>query len=1143
MMPRHLLRALFVPGLCALIAVLGPLLAPKHGSSAASSGPSAGCPPGVCNDVEVIGQIGGSVVSTVVQGAYAYVGAGSRLLILNVADPGHPVLVGRTAVFPNVVQDVAVAGIYAYVATGASGLRVFDVSDPAKPVAMGEYNTPGSARSVAVAGSFAYVADRELGLRVIDVADPATPVEAGFYDTPGNARGVAVAGEQVYVADGLNGLRVFDVSNPSTPISVGVLDTPGEAMNVALVDGLAYVADYDSGLRIIDVTNTATPVSVGFYDTPELAMDVAIAGAHAYVADERSGMRVIDITNPAEPVEASFFSIPGHAYGVTSAGNYIYLSDFYFGLRVIDISSPEAPVQAGMHNVSGYGYGIATVGSYAYLTAGINGLRVIDVTDPASPVEVGADESLQEARNVVVAGTYAYVANGTSGLRVVDIADPADPVEVAFFDSPGEAEGLAIVGNRVFLADGSRGLRVIDVTNQLAPTELGFFDTPECAMAVVVVGIHAYVADAGAGLRIIDVKDPAAPVETGFYDTPGSALGLAVVGARAYVADAGAGLRVIDVTNPAAPIETGFYDTPGSAYDVTVAGGYAYVADRDSGLRVLSVATPSKPVLYGYYDTPGYARHLAVSGKRAYVADEYGGFTILDYLGLNPPTPTPTPTLTPTPTSTPTPTPTPDPAAADKFEPDNTCLSAGSIEPNTASQVRTFHQASDADWASFEARSGVHYVIEASVPYGSPADITMELYPGCEGLPVETQGEAFTPNIRIDFNAPADGPLYIKLVNQDPSVAGPQVAYEVNVTTPDETLPGALILVGGRLRKQDGAQANIHFVTDAVYHLFRDHGYGDDRITYLATDLGLPGADAMPTRGNLQAAITTWAADKVGPGRPLTIYLMDHGGVDRFYLDELHGERIVPSDLDAWLGDLELSHPGLKVNVIVEACHSGSFIAPLDGQVGKPGRVVISSTDVKNLAWASDDGATFSDGLVTLLGQGQNLETSFRRAAEAVGLAHPSQRPWLDADGDGLANQPTDFSVAAQRGFGVPGSFDPNWPPYIFAATGPSAITFDTGIISADVRDDVHVHRVWAVIYPPSYVPPVEGDALIDEVLPTIVLQPTQGSWHAALYTGFDQPGRYRIVVYAEDAEGSLARPLALDVMNGYSYFLPTVLH
>ena len=95
---------------------------------------------------------------------------------------------------------MAVAGHYAYTADSFDGLRVIDVANPAAPVKVGNYDTPGDAEDVAVAGHTAYVADGDSGLRVIDVTDPAAPVEVGFYDTPGDARGVAVAGHYAYVA-------------------------------------------------------------------------------------------------------------------------------------------------------------------------------------------------------------------------------------------------------------------------------------------------------------------------------------------------------------------------------------------------------------------------------------------------------------------------------------------------------------------------------------------------------------------------------------------------------------------------------------------------------------------------------------------------------------------------------------------------------------------------------------------------------------------------------------------------------------------------------------------------------------------------------------------------------------------------------
>ena len=94
-----------------------------------------------------------------VKGDYAYIGIGPRLAILNIADPSLPTLAGQTGVFPGIVNDVAVAGNYAYVADGSAGLRIIDVSLPSAPAEVGFYDTPGAAYDVAVAGNYAYVAD------------------------------------------------------------------------------------------------------------------------------------------------------------------------------------------------------------------------------------------------------------------------------------------------------------------------------------------------------------------------------------------------------------------------------------------------------------------------------------------------------------------------------------------------------------------------------------------------------------------------------------------------------------------------------------------------------------------------------------------------------------------------------------------------------------------------------------------------------------------------------------------------------------------------------------------------------------------------------------------------------------------------
>jgi len=84
------------------------------------------------------------------------------------------------------------------------------------------------------------------------VANPAGPVEVGFYDTPGYAQGVALAGHYAYLADGSGGgLRIINIANPAAPTEAGFVDTPGEANGVALAGDYAYVADGSGGLVVL----------------------------------------------------------------------------------------------------------------------------------------------------------------------------------------------------------------------------------------------------------------------------------------------------------------------------------------------------------------------------------------------------------------------------------------------------------------------------------------------------------------------------------------------------------------------------------------------------------------------------------------------------------------------------------------------------------------------------------------------------------------------------------------------------------------------------------------------------------------------------------------------------------------------------
>ena len=615
-------------------------------------------------NVEFVGHIGGATYAVAVQGNYAYIGVGPRLVILDISNPASPTVVGKTPPLSDIVQDIAIAGGYAYIADGDAGLRVVDVSMPSNPAEVGFYDTLGNAQGVAIAGGYTYIAAGDAGLRVLDVSTPANPMEVGFYDAPGSVVAVAVTGDYAYVVNE-GGLQVVDVSDPAHPTEVGSCDALF-ANDVAVAGSYAYIAAGFVGvgvsycaLYVLDVSVPANPTEVGsYYFLAPYAKEVDVIGDYAYVASDTGGLRIVDISTPTNPAEVGSYATPGSANGVALAGDYAYVANSMGGLRIVDILMPNSPVEVGFYDLLGQAgeqaEDVAVDRRYAYVAAGEAGLRMVDISTPTDPREVSFYDTPAYAKGVAFAGNYVYVANGSSdvpigpsltgdfGLEVIDVSVPTNPTEVGFYDTPEWADGVAIAEGYAYIAAGiivpgeSYGiLRVVDVSNAANPTEVGFYDTPGWAHGVAVAGGYAYVANGS--LRVVDVSNPANPTEVGFYDTQGSTSGVAVAGNYAYIVgntgypEYDGWLQVVDISGPANPTEVSFYDAPGLAWGVAVANDHVYIADGDSGLRVLDVSDPTAPTEVGFYDTPGDAYGVAVAGGYIHVADGSGGLSILYY--------------------------------------------------------------------------------------------------------------------------------------------------------------------------------------------------------------------------------------------------------------------------------------------------------------------------------------------------------------------------------------------------------------------------------------------------------------------------------------------------------------------------------
>ena len=480
----------------------------------------------------------------------------------------------------------------------------------------------------------------------------------------------------------------------------------------------------------------------------------------------------------------------------------------------------------------------------------------------------------------------------------------------------------------------------------------------------------------------------------------------------------------------------------------------------------------------------------------------------------------------------------------DAYEPDDTCAQAGSLESDGTVQWHTFHRYADEDWVRFTAMSGTTYVIQTANT-GPLVETALELRTSCTASPIPISDLDLGPGTRISWTASQTATHYLRVTNHAPCDYGPQAGYDLSVRAASEI--GAAIVVAGR--NQGGAlHSNINFAANRAVLVFLGTGLSRGNLYYLNSDPH-PGSgltpDAPATSDNLQHAIETWAADKVGPDRPFYLYLVDHGGSDVFLTNGIISPTTA-ADLDGWLHHLETA-TGCPVNVIVEACRSGSFIdwASVPTQtVSGAGRVVIASTSATRNAYALPNrGAYFSDSFFTALAGGADLWTAFREGQQAVAAHGLWQMPWLDDNGNAIPHvyDPDDGREARRRG--LLGMEEGGIAPYIETVSGPVEIVDGRGEVRAQVVDDMGVDFVWALVYRPSFREPATTDEETIELrLGSFVLLDGDGDGeYVGSYDGFTELGEYRIVVYAKDGDDNLALPQVVMVRTRWGMYLPLV--
>jgi len=555
----------------------------------------------------------------------------AHLWVLDVSTPTTPQVIGELATtlvvgaqsgFKAVALDAT--GTTAALAVATAGLWVVDLSTPTLPSVLGSYDTPGIAYGVALnttvqgsaaPGTLAYVADGAGGLKILDLSAPAQPALVSS---------LALAGTQVdlgLTGDGLTAclvsntgpLTTVDVSVPAAPVFRRSVSASGAATRIAVEGSTAAVLassaqTLNTYIDLFDVSTPAAPVKTNstVVGPSPSGRGLALAGGLVSLAADSQGVKLYDATTLL-PTAALKDSFTPRAVAAAESTVVVVGSDTATGqarLEVRDVSAPGAPVLLGsLENaaVSAFtGVALNAAGSQAVVSMGVAGIWVIDV---ASASVLGGYDTPGTANAVALnagpqgsygPGQLAYVADGVQGLEVLALTQPAQPVLVGSLSLAGTQVDVALAGTSACVLSNTGPLAVVDVSTPSLPvfkksvTPTG--SPTHLAVSGSLVGVLSNDS-VNAYLDLFSIATPAQPTHLGAVTVaaaPQGARGVALGGSTAYVAGTTAGLALYDVSVPSAPALRSTTPTVGAALAVALGPGFASVADFPATLDLVA---------------------------------------------------------------------------------------------------------------------------------------------------------------------------------------------------------------------------------------------------------------------------------------------------------------------------------------------------------------------------------------------------------------------------------------------------------------------------------------------------------------------------------------------------------------------------
>lgn len=238
--------------------------------------------------------------------------------------------------FPTSVFGLNIEGDTLYAGYGGAGLVILNISNPASPILIGQYDTPGWAYGVATSGNYAYVGDYD-SLQVINITNKAAPTLQTTIPLSTNCFKIQKLSDLLLLACSTS-LHLFDISNASTPTLINSIPAEISIKNFDLDKDTRtiFLIDSNNKIKVYNISNPVAPQFIVSHNFSAMGYAIKYHNNKLYVGLTRHYSAVFDVEDLMNFKEIKAFpQIVPNNFDV--AGNILMSSSQFRGFYTFSI--------------------------------------------------------------------------------------------------------------------------------------------------------------------------------------------------------------------------------------------------------------------------------------------------------------------------------------------------------------------------------------------------------------------------------------------------------------------------------------------------------------------------------------------------------------------------------------------------------------------------------------------------------------------------------------------------------------------------------------------------------------------------------------------------------------------------------------